>query len=91
MVRATLFKMLHICTLFLARLLVSSFLHNYRGVQLFFLWSTDQGCRSTKVGVQSNERGRLGEGSPPPAGWGPGGLPGKFLENCLKNGAFWGS
>ena len=38
--------------------------------------------------ARSAERGRVGEGSPPHAGGGPGGLPRKILRNLLQNGAF---
>ena len=38
--------------------------------------------------ARSAERGRVGEGSPPPAGGGPGGLPRKFFEKLHQNGAF---
>ena len=39
--------------------------------------------------ARSAERGRVGEGSPPPAGGGPGGLPREIFEKLPQNGAFW--
>ena len=39
--------------------------------------------------ARSAERGRVGEGSPPPAGGGPGGLPREIFRKLLQNGAFW--
>ena len=39
--------------------------------------------------ARSAERGRVGRGSPPPAGRGPGGLPWEVLGNLHQNGAFW--
>ena len=62
----------------------------------FFLWSTIEKLLEHKglkpkasLRREVPKGGRVGEGSPPPAGGGPGGLPREIFEKLPQNGAFW--